>query len=604
MCGIFALLNNNHSYTQETIETEFKKGAGRGPENSKLIGVGEGDKLLMGFHRLAINGVDEISHQPLFFKNVGIICNGEIYNYKELYQLVDTKPTTNSDCEVIIHLYLKFGMEYTLQLLDGVFAFVLADVREDDHNDDHDWNIYIARDPYGVRPLYQLSSSTDTEYPILFGSEMKMLHHFYENVPMYTGNTTLPPTCYGTTLNQFPPGTYSKMNFNKVHNNFLKGQWEFEFQHETYSLPGFTTMDKYLTPIMPLDNTLDDTEYRNILHKIHDNLDAAVAKRVANTDRPVACLLSGGLDSSLITSLVVKHCKYKPETYSIGLPGSEDNKYAKLVADHLGTKHTTIQLTEDEFFEAIPKVIHTVESYDTTTIRASVGNYLVAKYISEHSDAKVIFNGDGSDELCGGYMYFHCAPDAHLFDQECRRLLKDIYKYDVQRSDRSISTNGLEPRTPFLDRSWVQFYLSIPVKYRYHVGNKQCEKHLLRTAFAGYNVRIGKPYLPEAVLWRTKEAFSDGVSGKAKSWYEIIGEKITAQYGESFDTIPEQYTRLHNAPQTKEQYYYRFIFESHYKGMGHVIPYFWMPKFVDATDSSARTLQVYQTAHEQEHDTT
>lgn len=590
MCGIFALLNNNNSYTPETIENEFKKGSGRGPEYSKLVDVQDFDKLLMGFHRLAINGVDKISHQPLFFKNVGIICNGEIYNYKELYKLVDTKPTTNSDCEVIIHLYLKFGMEHTLQLLDGVFAFVLADVQDIEY----DWNIYIARDPYGVRPLYQLSSSIDNDYPIIFGSEMKMLHHFYENVPTHIDNSNLPPTCHGTTINQFAPGTYSKLAFNKIHNNYLKGTWEFEFQNERFSLPGFTTMDKYLST----GNKDPDYEYRNILRKIHDNLDAAVAKRVANTDRPVACLLSGGLDSSLITSLVVKHCKYKPETYSIGLPGSEDNKYAKLVADHLGTKHTTIQLTEDQFFEAIPEVIHSIESYDTTTIRASVGNYLVAKYISEHSDAKVIFNGDGSDEVCGGYMYFHCAPDAQLFDQECRRLLKDIYKYDVQRSDRSISTNGLEPRTPFLDRSWVQFYLSIPVKYRYHVGNKQCEKHLLRSAFNCYNVRIGKPYLPDNVLWRTKEAFSDGVSGKAKSWYEIIGEKITEKHGDKFDIIPEQYTHMHNAPQTKEQYYYRHLFENYYKGMGHVIPYFWMPKFVDAKDSSARTLNVYKTAHD------
>ena len=588
MCGIFALLNNNNSYTQKTIENEFEKGCGRGPEHSKLVDVQDFDKLLMGFHRLAINGVDEISHQPLFFKNVGIICNGEIYNYKELYKLVDTKPTTNSDCEVIIHLYLKFGMEHTLQLLDGVFAFILADVQDIDY----DWNIYIARDPYGVRPLYQLSSSTENDYPIIFGSEMKMLHHFYENVPTRVGNNHLPPTCHGTTINQFAPGTFSKLSFNKILNSYLKGMWEFEFQNERYSLPGFTTMDKYLSTA----NKNPDYEYRNILRKIHDNLDAAVAKRVTNTDRPIACLLSGGLDSSLITSLVVKHCKYKPETYSIGLPGSEDNKYAKLVADHLGTKHTTIQLTEDQFFEAIPKVIHTIESYDTTTIRASVGNYLVAKYISEHSDAKVIFNGDGSDEVCGGYMYFHYAPDAQLFDQECRRLLKDIYKYDVQRSDRSISTNGLEPRTPFLDRGWVQFYLSIPVKYRYHVGNKQCEKHLLRSAFNCYNVRIGKPYLPDNVLWRTKEAFSDGVSGKAKSWYEIIGEKITEKHGDKFDIIPEQYTHMHNAPQTKEQYYYRHLFECYYKGMGHVIPYFWMPKFVDAKDSSARTLNVYQTA--------
>ena len=591
MCGIFALLNNNGNYAQQVIENEFSKGSGRGPEYSKLVDVQDFDKLLLGFHRLAINGLDSISHQPIFFNNVGVICNGEIYNYKELYQLVDTKPTTNSDCEVIIHLYLKFGIEHTLQLLDGVFSFVLADVRDVDF----DWKIYTARDPYGVRPLYLLYSEREENYPIVFGSEMKMMHHFYENIPPNVvghGGGTLPSRYYNVHLDQFTPGTYSKLVFKKVHNNYLNGKWVFDFHNERYSLPGFTTADKYFTNAVYDPNY----EYRVILQKIHDNLDAAVAKRVANTDRPVACLLSGGLDSSLITSLVVKHYKHQLETYSIGLPGSEDNKYAQLVADHLGTKHTTIQLTEDEFFEAIPEVIRTIESYDTTTVRASVGNYLIAKYIAQNSEAKVIFNGDGSDELCGGYMYFHCAPDAQMFDQECRRLLKNIYRYDVQRSDRSISTNGLEPRTPFLDRGWVQYYLSIPVKYRYHHGNKQCEKHLLRSAFTGVNSKIDKSYLPDNVLWRTKEAFSDGVSSKAKSWYEIIDEKITEKHGDKFDVIPEEYTCMHNAPQTKEQYYYRYLFESYYKDMGHVIPYFWMPKFVDAKDSSARTLNVYQSA--------
>ena len=320
---------------------------------------------------------------------------------------------------------------------------------------------------------------------------------------------------------------------------------------------------------------------------IKNSLMAAVKKRFLTTDRPIACLLSGGLDSSLITALVHKltiaEDKTKRlETYSIGLNGSEDLKYARKVADFLGTNHTEIICTEEEFLEAIPDVIYNIESYDTTTVRASVGNFLVAKYISEHSEAKVIFNGDGSDEVCGGYLYFHLAPDAIAFDQECQRLLKDIHLFDVLRSDRSISSNGLEARTPFLDKSFVHAYLSIPPNLRFVKG--RCEKFLLRKAFESMNM------LPTEVLWRTKEAFSDGVSSQKKSWYEIIQSKMNTQ--------PSVYLSgnalIFNPPKTKEQEYYRYLFERHYKTYSNVIPYFWMPKFTNATDSSARTLNIYE----------
>ena len=180
------------------------------------------------------------------------------------------------------------------------------------------------------------------------------------------------------------------------------------------------------------------------------------------------------------------------------MPGSEDLKYSQIVADHLGTKHTQIVLSEDDFFNAIPKVIYSIESYDTTTVRASVGNYLVSRYIRE-KDAKVIFNGDGSDEVTGGYMYFHKAPTEEEFDKECHRRLDDIYTYDVFISDKSISSNGLELRTPFLDKEFVNAYLSIPIKWRYHPGNKQCEIYAAK-AFDGTGL------LPDSVLGRTKEA--------------------------------------------------------------------------------------------------
>jgi len=294
------------------------------------------------------------------------------------------------------------------------------------------------------------------------------------------------------------------------------------------------------------------------------------------------------------------------------LAGSVDLEYAKIVAEHLGTKHTEIILTEQEFLDAIPDVIKCIESYDTTTVRASIGNWLLGKYISEHSDAKVIFNGDGSDELLGGYLYMQKAPDMIEFDKECRRLLKDIYMFDVLRSDKSISSHGLEPRTPFLDRTWVQFYLSIPLELRYHPKHKNMEKYLLRTAFSSefYTNSDGTELLPYSVLWRRKEAFSDGVSQNERSLYQIIQEFTDKKIGEEYpellggkelgldleklvNKIPELDGLTHLLPKTSEQLYYRKIFEEHYKGLGDVLPYFWMPKYVNANDASARTLKLY-----------
>lgn len=210
--------------------------------------------------------------------------------------------------------------------------------------------------------------------------------------------------------------------------------------------------------------------------------------------------------------------------------------------------------------------------------------------------------------MAGGYLYFHACPDEISFDQECRRLLKDLHLYDVLRSDKSIASNGLEPRTPFLDRSFVQTYLSIPTKFRYHPGNKQCEKYLIRKAFDRNFENTHKKVLPREVLWRTKEAFSDGVSGKARSWYEIIQEMIPQQaqvdFSANFEKLGEIYPN--NTPTTVEQYYYRTLFESFYgKNASSIIPYFWMPKFVaEAKDASARTLKIYQDLDEEQRDTT
>ena len=272
------------------------------------------------------------------------------------------------------------------------------------------------------------------------------------------------------------------------------------------------------------------------------------------SEREIGCLLSGGLDSSLITSLVVRYNDGpRLNTFSIGLSESVDLKYANLVAKYLRTKHHQIEIKEEEFLNAIETVIYNIESYDTTTVRASVGNYLVSKYISENSNCKVIFNGDGSDEVCGGYVYLKNAPSEIEFQKESERLVEEIHFFDVLRSDRSISSNGLEPRTPFLDKEFVSYYLSIPPKMKVFDGEKRLEKYILRKAFDKQDL------LPDEVLWRRKCAFSDGVSSQNRSWHTIIQSFV--------DNIitDEEYFRERNhyrhcRPQLKESYFYRKVF--------------------------------------------
>ena len=570
MCGIFLLFKNfmtpNQINQMAALNNCFKRGQSRGPEFSTLTQWNMG--VTAGFHRLAINGLDVNSNQPITVDSISIICNGEIYNYKELYKMLGvTKPQTNSDCEVIIHMYKKYGIEYTLKSLDGVFAFALQDNRE------QDFSVYLARDPYGVRPLYQGTYSNmnisdrnkSKEVNYCFASEMKSLS--YLNKEFY-GGATAPK------IVQFKPGTYSKM----IYPNKTCGHWKHDKHEVSYTQ-------------LPFSNFKYGQDTREVCNIIKNSLIEAVNKRVDNTDRPIACLLSGGLDSSLITALVNKiydkEKNGKLKTFSIGMPGSEDLIKAKKVADFLDTDHTSIEISEDDFFNAIPKVIYAIESYDTTTVRASVGNYLISEYISKNCNAKVIFNGDGADEVMGGYLYFHKCPDSYEFDKECRRLVNNIHTFDVQRSDRCISSNGLEPRTPFLDRNFVQTYFSLSQDTRYFPDKKgQCEKYLIRKAFDSET----DPILPKEILWRVKEAFSDGVSSQKKSWFQVIQDKI-----DNLKLIKSNTRYFENIPATKEQRYYRDIFEKFFKGNGNVLPYFWMPNYVDnVTDSSARTLDVYK----------
>jgi asparagine synthase (glutamine-hydrolysing) len=570
MCGIFALLNS-YNLSHKNIENEFIKGKNRGPEFSKL--ENKYMKMSLGFHRLAINGLNETSNQPLVIDDVVLICNGEIYNYKTLYEYMNVEPKTGSDCEVILHLYIKYGIEQTLVMLDGVFSFVLYDNRitENLHN-----KVFVARDPYGVRPLYYLRNTNDDYNHSLYGfaSELKCLEKFYND------NT------FHYSLSHFKPGTYSIFNLsNKVHSI-----WEPLQENIPYIIPTFSHSCNW-----GFNNKKKFIQY--MYSDISAYLNDAVNKRCITTERPIACLLSGGLDSSLIAALVNNYyisnnLPIKLETYSIGLKESEDLKYARIVADYLGTNHTEIIVTEKEMFDIIPEVIHAIETYDTTTVRASIGNYLLGKYIKNNSDAKVIFNGDGSDELFGGYLYMNKCPDDIEFDKETRRLLNDIHMFDVLRSDKSISSNGLEPRTPFLDKNFVNFILSIPIYFRNHkhINSEygSIEKYILRRSFfrdcfLDYNNR---QLLPDNILWRKKEAFSDGVSSHGRSLYQILQEHISNHLNSDIQFTPCIET---------EKYYYRKIFDDYFPNCHGILPYFWMPKYTDATDPSARTLTFYST---------
>ena len=563
MCGIFALLNDNTD--SKIINNEFMKGKDRGPEFSKL------DfsyiKMALGFHRLAINGLNQESNQPLVINDIVLICNGEIYNYKQLYKIMNIEPQTGSDCEVIIHLFLRYGIEQTLTMLDGVFSFILFDNRisEDLNN-----KIYIARDPYGVRPLYILKpvdyikqNVDDNNTLYGFASELKCLEYFYNK------------NIYRYSIDQFQPGTYSVYNLS----NKVFSIWKPLKENISYFVPTFS----YIR-MNPEENN-NEKIMSEIYYNIKYYLSKSVEKRCLTTERPIACLLSGGLDSSLIAALVSEHYKKNNydkvlETYSIGLKGSEDLKYSKIVADYIGSKHNEIIVTEEQMFEAIPEVIYNIESYDTTSVRASIGNYLLGKYIASHSDAKVIFNGDGSDEVFGGYLYMNKCPDDIEFDKETRRLLKDIHLFDVLRSDKSISSNGLEPRTPFLDKTFVNYILSIPAYLRNHKNIGNIEKFLLRNSFSKDKI------LPDEILWRKKEAFSDGVSSQGRSLYTILQEKIALKL-ENFITPFSKGIEI-------EKYYYKKIFDEFFPNCEAIVPYFWMPKYTDATDPSARTLTFYE----------
>ena len=550
MCGIFASYGEATCLcecqpSQADVTHALNQLKARGPEGTQLMLPAV--HVNLGFTRLAINGLSDCGMQPFtsLQGRLHVVCNGEIYNHAALAAKYNIPNTSGSDCEVLGPLFdnLRDPVAWA-QSLDGVFAIALYDKTAD--------RLYVARDPYGVRPLYYGYKYIETplETPkktIVFASEIKAL------------------TPYCQDIKAFPPGYVGY-----YHKNTLRIK-------RFHSVPTEKNLDLVGNP-------------QAAMSVLKSALESAVQKRLM-TERPVAALLSGGVDSSLIAALVQKNLKAlgKPplETFSIGFAGSPDLKYARLVADHIGSKHHEIIATPDDFFRAIPEVIRNIESFDITTVRASVGNWLVAKAIREQSDCKVVFNGDGSDEVFGSYLYFYNAPSDEAFEAECTRLLETIHHFDVLRSDRSISSHGLEPRTPFLDKNFVAVARSIPTVWRRPVMGLRPEKGILRKAFEADGL------LPEEVLWRRKEAFSDGVSQQTKSWYEEIQERlqgVTEMPPIGF--LAEKYPKM--TPQTLEAYYYRVIYMNFYGEETVTQPYFWLPRWCgDATDPSARTLSIY-----------
>ena len=549
MCGIFGYISK-FLLTENVIKTHgisrgFNKIRDRGPNNTQHCLI---DNIYLGFHRLAINDLSENGNQPMQLNNYFLVCNGEIFNYKKLKEEFNFEFRSNSDCEIILHLYDYYVKEnrkdifnIICNLLDGEFAFILYDGNKQ--------KTYIARDPYGVRPLF-FGRSEFGDY--VFSSELKGMCNLVESA------------------NQFNPGKYMVLKNNNI-DNILKNK----------------NIICYSTKYHNIDtNMIDNSKHieDNIIEEINSVFKEAVYKRMMS-DREICSLLSGGLDSSLVSAILSKKLgPNKLKTFSIGLKGSPDLEYAKNVAEHIKSIHHSIEIEEEEFLNYIEEVIYKIESYDITTVRASVGNYLVGKYIKENSNCKVVFNGDFSDEVAGGYRYFKNTSNPDMFHNECVRLLENIHYYDCLRSDRSISTHGLECRVPFADKDFVNYYMSIDSKLR--MSDKRIEKYLIRKAFEKENL------LPEEVLWRKKEAFSDGVTSETRSWHKIIEEFVDKKISDNdFKTLQNNFS--FNKPLTKEALYYRIIFERTYNKFENIIPYFWMPKWCgDVSDPSAREIKL------------
>ena len=494
----------------------------RGPDHQSLTVEPNG---IWGFHRLSIMDLSSNGNQPFQHDGIQLICNGEVYNYEQLKAMLQSSYAfhSGSDCEVLIPLYQRVGFEIMMKMLDAEFAVVLVDGGE----------IWAGRDPIGIRPMFY---GYDQQGCIAFASEAKALVPFCREVA------------------PFPPGHY-------------------------YHDGKFVCYNDIADP-----KTVSEQDVETIAQNLRAKLEAGVIKRLT-ADAPLGFLLSGGLDSSLVCAIAQKHSDKPIKTFAVGMDTDPiDLKYAKEVADFLGAEHTEVIMTKDDVLAALEKVIWHLETWDITTVRASIGMYLVCQYIRENTDLKVLLTGEVSDEIFG-YKYTDFAPSAAAFQQEAQKRIRELYMYDVLRADRCLAANSLEARVPFGDIDFVDYAMRINPERKMNVYNKG--KFLLRKAFEGLD------YLPDSILYREKAAFSDAVG---HSMVDHLKAYAQAQYSdEELAQAKDKYP--YATPFTKESLLYRDIFEKFYPGRANWIKDFWMPNKAwegcNVNDPSARVLVNY-----------
>ena len=506
MCGIVCAFNVKES--TETLRPKLlemsKKVRHRGPDWS---GIYANEKAILAHERLAI--VDPASgKQPLFSEDQKLIlaANGEIYNHRELRKQFKGSYSfsTESDCEVILALYQKKGPDF-LDDMNGIFGFAIYDSEKDEY--------FIARDHMGIIPLYMGWDKNGTFY---VASELKALEG----------------TC--TKIELFPPGHYLHSSDGELKRWYKRDWMDYEAVKENQ-----TSIDE-----------------------IKDALEAAVHRQLMS-DVPYGVLLSGGLDSSVTSAIAKKYSQKRIESddtkdawwpqlhsFSVGLEGSPDLAAARIVADHIGTIHHEIKFTIQEGLDAIKDVIYNLETYDITTIRASTPMYLMARVIKSMG-IKMVLSGEGADELFGGYLYFHKAPSPKDFHEETVRKLSKLHMYDCLRANKSLAAWGIEGRVPFLDKEFIDVAMRINPKDKM-INGERMEKWVVRKAF--------ESVLPESVAWRQKEQFSDGVG---YSWIDTLKEVVDKEVSDE-QLANAKFRYPIQTPTTKEEFYYRSIFEGHF----------------------------------------
>ena len=559
MCGIWTYVQLiKDKNIQRQIMKSFWELENRGPDNSILQSF---QNVLVGFHRLSVMDKSFKSNQPFIFQDknrtIVFICNGEIYNFKELIKKYNLDIKSNSDCMTIPLLYIKFSNEEKLDewyklfntRIKGEYAFALYEF----DNFKNVRKVIVGRDQIGIRPLYKNIFNEETK-DYIFSSEIKGMKEYHGNVE------------------EFTPGTLMTITFDEFSNIDIS-EYDFKWVYDVVS-----ELDTF-------KNKSVEVIERCLLSKLRIAVINSVRRRLT-ADRPLAFLLSGGIDSSLVCAIASKILKEPINTYCCGMGGGTDLEYARMVSKFIKSNHTEVLFTPEEGFATISNVINAVETWDTTTVRASVGQYLVSKHIGLKTDCRVVLVGEGPDEVCSSYMFNWNAPDGNSLHEASKELVKEIHCYDGKRADRCISYFGLEGRVPLLDPEVIQAYWSIPAEWR-HPRYKGIEKWWLRKAFDNLNI------LPKEVLWRKKEAFSDGVSSKKNSWHNIINNRVNELVSE--DEFQNRSLEYGVMPPTKEAYLYMKIYKNYFNEK-NVMKKYWQPKWTGSegyVDPSARILNCY-----------